>query len=160
MWTPLIQGDTTGVSETVPDAADEWVCERIIGQYLITGNTEPATNAFLHHRVYPGMSDTTSVALRDLTTADDAESDFLWHQVDPWASVNDALVWGTWGSTTNGYPDQRQFMGRMGHVDIRVNRRIRQGEALVWHTQIASAVAPGDSEFQLFLWLRMLVRTG
>lgn len=162
IFTPLVQSeDRAGATlSTVPDAADEWVVERVIGQYHFYGTQPAAMNAYFHSRIYPTLSDETSVALRDLTTQDDAESDFLWHQIDPWSAVYDGDDWGNWQAASSGNPTGERFMGRFGHVDVRVNRRIRQGESLIWHTQIKGPIVPGDDEFWLRLWVRMLVRTG
>lgn len=156
----LCQGDVGGVASTVPDASDEWVVERIVGQYHFTATQPVPQTYFMHHRVYPTISDATSVALRDLSTADEAESDFCWHQVDPWPTQFEGDVWGDWQGET-GYPvGNGEFMGRSGHVDIKVSRRIRQGEALIWHTQFVGAVAPADNEFNGIFWLRALLRQG
>lgn len=154
----IVQGDVGGVASTVPDASDEWVVERVVGQYAFTGAEVAPANYFMHHRIYPTISDATSVALRDLSSADEAESDFMWHQVDPWSTVYDGDTWGNWQQQSSGNPTGDRFMGRYGHVDVRVSRRIRQGEALIWHTQFVAAAPPQDNAFNGMFWLRALLR--
>ncbi len=140
---------------------DEFVVKRIIGQYRVSGTeTAGAKNRFMAHRVYPVTSDASSVALRDLYSRDDADSDFLWHQVDPWAAQYDADAWGQWqNAEQSGVPAGRQYMGRFGHFDIGVNRRISEGESLIWHTQFSKqgGGTPADDVYFLQLWIRLLV---
>lgn len=157
IFTVLVGTDVGGTASVVPGAADEYVCERIIGQYMLVSSQLTPEDFFVHHRVYPTISDAASVALRDLTSDDDAESDFLWHSIEAWRASYNNDSFGNWGPEP---ADDRYFMGRSGHIDIRVNRRIRQGEALVWHTQLVGAAAPMDDSFFLKLWLRMLVKEG
>ncbi len=157
--TVLIGTDSAGASD-VPDAADEYVVERVIGQWMLHGNQATPANMFLHNRIYPTISDQGAIVLRDLVTPDDAESDFLWHQVSPWASAYDTDSWGNWQVPGAGSPSAIGFMGRFGHIDVRVNRRIKQGFSLIWHTQLKGVVDPLDNEFNLYLWLRMLLREG
>ncbi len=153
----LVQLDDAGAL-TIPDAAGAYICERIVGQYMLTGSEVAPQQAFMHHRVYVTTSDSTSVALRDLTADDEVESSFLWHQVDPWAAVYDSDIWGNWQTHTSGNPAGERYMGRFGHVDIRVKRKIERGEALVWHTQIKAAAVPADDTYTLKLWLRCLLK--
>ncbi len=155
----LISTDSA-VNLDVPDAATEYVVERVVGQWMIHGNQATPGHFFVHQRVYPTVSDTDTVVVRDLTSPDDAESDFLWHAVSGWSTQFDTDTWGTWENGGDTSPVNVGFMGRMGHIDIRVNRRIKQGFSLIWHTQFAGAVEPLDGEFNLYLWLRMLLREG
>ncbi len=155
--TTLIGTDTAGNLD-VPDAADEYVVERVIGQWHLHGNQGTPVNYYVHNRIYPTVSDTSTIILRDLASADDAESDFLWHQVTGWSTTFDTDTWGNWQEPASGVVQPVGFMGRMGHVDVRVNRRISQGFSLIWHTQLQGGVAPIDDEFNLYLWLRMLLR--
>ncbi len=155
--TTLISTDSAANLD-VPDNADEYVCERVVGQWMLHGNQASPSHAYVHNRIYPTTSDATTIVLRSLETADDAESDFLWHQVNAWTTTYDTDVWGNWQESGAGNPSGIGFMGRFGHVDVRVNRRIRQGFSLIWHSQIQSAVAPLNGEFNLYLWLRMLLR--
>lgn len=159
IFIPLVVGNTTTVGAT-PDAADEWVVERVIGQFLIRGDEDPVANRYLHHRIYPTAADDLTVTLRDLTKIEEAESDFLWHQVDPWASAFDGDTWGNWQLAGNGSPQINAYMGRFGHFDVRVNRRIRQGFALIWHTQLVGSIDPADNEFGIHMWCRVLLREG
>lgn len=157
--TVLISTDSVANLE-VPDAADEYVVERVVGQYMLHGNQASPTNYFTHTRIYPTVSDAGAIILRDLVTPDDAESDFLWHQVAGWSSQWDTDTWGNWQNGGDTVPQPSGFMGRMGHVDVRVNRRIKQGFSLIWHTQLKGAADPINGEFNLYLWLRMLLREG
>ncbi len=143
----------------VPDSADEYVVERVIGQWMLHGDQASPAPYFVHNRIYPTVSDATTIILRDLTSPDDAESDFLYHSVHPWSSTYDGDIWGNWQQGQQPSPPALPgFMGRHGHVDVRVNRRIRQGFSLIWHTQLKGGVDPVNDEFILYLWLRMLLR--
>lgn len=153
--------DTETVQSARPDI-DNFIVERIVGQYVVSKNEMTPTNHYAHSRVYVGPTNATSIALRDLASADEAESSFLWHQVDPLPAALDGEVYGTWtdsSSTVTLQPGATPFMGRFGHVDIRVGRRLEGGEALIWHTQIANPPAADDT-IALKLWLRLLVREG
>ncbi len=137
---------------------DNFVIERIVGQYMLTGDEVVPTNHFLHSRVYVSDSDSTAIALRSLNTADDAETSFLWHQVDPWHSSWNGDAIGAWQSDgVAGSPFATPWKGRLGHVDIKVGRRIEAGSSLIWHTQIQASPGANDV-FYLKLWLRMLCR--
>ncbi len=136
---------------------DNFVIERIVGQYQVTGDESVPVDKYVHSRVYVAESDAASLSLRNLTTADDAETSFLWHQVGPWDTVNDGVRWGDWLGVAAGTPPATPWAGRLGHVDIRVGRRIEGGETLIWHTQFDPTPAIVDTMF-LKLWLRMLCR--
>ncbi len=137
---------------------DNFVVERIVGQYQVSGDETAAANHFLHHRVYVADADAAAIALRNLTQADDAETSFLWHQVDPWSNSVDGDIFGTWVTDHGvGQPSATPWMGRYGNVDIKVGRKISGGRDLIWHTQIIAAPAANNTIY-LKLWLRMLVR--
>ncbi len=137
---------------------DNFVVERIVGQYQMTGDETAAANRYMHHRVYVADADAAAIALRNLVQADDAETSFLWHQVDPWNSAQDATLFGSWNDSGAGArPTSTQWMGRFGNVDIKVGRKISGGRDLIWHTQLVNAPAANNTVY-LKLWLRMLVR--
>jgi len=137
---------------------DNFVVERIVGQYMFTADESVAVRHHLHSRVYVADADASSIALRVLTQADDAETSFLWHQVDPWDTAQDGTQFGSWNDSGAGArPRVTPWMGRNGHVDIKVGRQIGGGRDLIWHTTIVNAPA-ADNTFYLKLWLRMLVR--
>lgn len=153
----LVNTESVGAAGDTP-VLDQFVVERIVGQYHVTSNESVGVDRYAHHRVYVADTDEMSVALRDLTTADDAETSFLWHQVDPHPKELMGDVWGAWQHPVSGVrPAATPWMGRHGHVDIKVGRRIDQGTSLIWHTQLEAAPA-ADNEHFLKLWLRMLVR--
>ncbi len=141
----------------VPDDAGDWVVKRIIGQYLISMTQALAENYLLHSRIYPVTADDATVALRDLDDDDDAESDFLWHKVEPWALAYNGDLWGNWQLGGNQLPASPFTGGRLGHIDVNVNRKITSGNDLIWHSYFAGGNAPVDDEADLFLWLRMLL---
>jgi len=151
--------DTETVQSDRPDI-DRFVVERIVGQYQVIGAETEAAPYMVHHRVYVADADSSSIALRNLGTADEAETSFLWHQVETWNVHWNNGVFGNWAGGNTLTPTTRQFMGRMGHVDIRVGRAIEGGQILCWHTQFRGAVAPEDDEFDICFWLRILVRHG
>lgn len=142
---------------------DNFVVERIVGQYLLTAiATAEGGDRFVHHRVYQADGDQTSVALRELNTQDDADTSFLWHKVDGWSQSRNGVAWGGWAHPGGLNEAQVPFEhGRSGHFDIKVGRRIEEGQSLLWHTQLdAAATPPNDNEFGLFLWVRLLMREG
>ncbi len=153
----LISTDSA-VNLDVPDSASEYVVERVIGQWYLHGNQASPGNYWVHNRIYPTVSDADSIVIRDLTSADDAESDFLWHQISGWSAAFDTDIAGNWQNGGDTHFKNADFMGRMGHIDVRVNRKIKQGFSLIWHTQLKGAADPLDGEFNLHLWLRMLLR--
>lgn len=136
---------------------DNFVVERIIGQYLLTNADTTPSDTFVHHRVYVTMGNTSSFFLRDLSTADDADSSFLWHKVELFPAVagGATAIAGNWRDSTASNvhrPDE----GRNGTFDIRVNRRIREGESLLWHTQLEPT--PTDGDFRMKMWVRCLLK--
>ncbi len=140
---------------------DNFVVERIIGQYKVNAVT-PAEGGdrVIHHRVYVADSDSTSIALRNLYTADDADSSFLWHKVDVFAPAMIDSAWGNWGKQGTSEPPVPFQNGRLGGFDIKVGRRVEEGQTLVWHTQVHQSVAIplDDDTFFVQLWIRLLMR--
>lgn len=158
--TTLIDSESVVGSGDAHPEIDAFVVERIIGQYQMVTNDSLTVDRFVHHRVYVSQSDDTSLALRSLIDADDAETSFLWHQVDAFPAVLDGDPWGSW-STPTGVSSQvnpgQTFMGRFGHVDIRVGRRLEGGESLIWHTEVTPGFA-AQGVAGMKWWLRILVR--
>ncbi len=150
--------DTESVQSARPDV-DNFVVERIVGQYMLNKDAPSGLDEFWHSRVYVAPTNATAIALRDLRTADEAESSFLWHQLDPMPAVYDGDVWGNWQEAVGPTPAATPTMGRHGHIDIRVGRRLEGGEALIWHTQVHLPPAQNNTHF-VKLWLRLLVREG
>jgi hypothetical protein len=136
---------------------DNFVVERIIGQYMMSGDESVAASHFVHHRVYVADADSTGISLRNLAVGDDAETSFLWHRVEPWAIEYNGDLWGNWEKGGAATPPATAWQGRHGNVDIRVGRRISGGSDLIWHTQLVPAPAANLTMY-LKLWLRMLVR--
>lgn len=133
-----------------------WI-ERVVGQYNFSGGEVVAVPHFVHHRVYEADSDGASVGLRNLTTQDDAETSFMWHQVDPFPVGYNNLPLGGWGGQTNlaSIATVPFASGRLGHVDIRVGRMLEPGRSLVWHTQISPV--PVGAGYGLRAWIRVLL---
>jgi len=85
----------------------------------------------------------------------------LYIQVTPWGFEWNNDDWGNWsapglvtdrpGAFRNGGPTFR---------DIKVGRRIAEGEALIYHIQIQGAIVPDDTTFHMNSWLRVLIREG
>ncbi len=156
---PLVDTNPPGVANPIPEL-ENWLVKRVIGQFMLQGTQAVSEHGFLHHRIYPVSSDNLGITIRDLGNADDAESDFLWHMVEPWSTVYNADVWGNWQAQNSGNPTATWQAGRYGHFDVGVNRRITEGNTLIWHTQINTTNAPVDDEFDLFMWCRVLVQEG
>lgn len=151
---------------------------RIIGQYRVSFGGVEFPDAicryvFLHHRMYVVSGDGTNVFNRDLTLANDADSDMMWNQVEMFGRSqivsSDQAIYGTWGingaSSVDSAQTVRPFMnGRMGHFDVKVDRRVEEGESLCWKTQLeagspGAASGPDAGFMYLDLWLRCLVKT-
>ncbi len=155
---PLINSDFADPGDP---RQDNFVVERIIGQYLLNaGATAEAGSRIIHNRVYVADSDASSIALRSLNTADDADSSFLYHQVTHFDSGAIGKQYGSWQN--GGVNEVRGPVGavnRYGHFDIKVGRRVNEGETLIWHTQI-STVNLEDDTWAIQMWVRVLMREG
>lgn len=139
---------------------DNFVVERIIGQYKLNNQTgaDPA-DRIVHHRVYVADGDQSSVSLRSLYSADDADSSFLWHKVDVMTGAQHARAWGNWGNGASTDPPAPFSNGRLGAFDIKVGRNIPEGRSLLWHTAVKNGGIPEpDGEWFLALWVRVLLR--
>lgn len=150
---------------------------RIVGQYQIrfdqvTGGTTDDL-IYIHNRIYTVSGDGTNYFTRDLTAIVDADADMLWNQIDSkyyleanLAAGDSAGTWGTTGpNSTLSQTTIRPFQnGRMGHVDVKVDRRIEEGEGLLWKTQVEMLDAAGNAtaftagNMFVYLWLRLLVK--
>jgi len=159
---------------------------RIIGQYCVRlSNVRSVANPiFIHNRIYPVSSDGASYFTRFLSDGEDADSDFLWHQVDqkPKAFYNDTAMasasqfgfdgWTqSWTDTAGGTEVSMETIaapkdGRYGSFDIRVDRTIHEGEVLLWKTELDDSSAGnmlGDLANDGFsiivgLWIRLLLK--
>ncbi len=134
---------------------DNFIVERIIGQYLIVSDAVAPADRFLHHRIYVTMADLTTVNLRTLNTADDADTSFMYHKVELFTVQMAGTPRGTWSSDTAGF-SARESNARLGMFDIRVGRRVREGESLIWHTMIVPT--PTSDEWHLQMWVRVLLK--
>jgi len=156
---------------------------RVVGQYRLRTNGGAGWNGTptdqfpctFHHRVYPVSGDGTNFFLRRLYNDEDADSDWMWHQVDEFdwegAAQNDSTIQpgrqGWLSKAENGSTSMvRPFQtGRFGHFDIKVDRRIDEGEGLVWRTEIDNQTAPqllphaGATEIRWYLdlWIRLFL---
>ncbi len=141
---------------------DNFVTERVVGQYMIRAEPEAEVgDRFVHNRVYVADGDQNAVSLRDLYTQDDADSSFLWHQVMGFDGTIIGLPWGMWSRGGDADLQVAFEGGRLGNFDIRVGRRIEEGQSLIWHTQLDDGVvALANDSWRLFLWVRVLMREG
>jgi len=136
-------------------AQDNFIVERVIGQYLIVSNDPTPTDKFLHHRMYVTMGDATTVNLRLLSSADDADTSWMYHKVEMMTVAMQNSNIGTWrGSGGSGVLEDSG--ARKGMFDVRVGRRVNEGESLIWHTEIR--VAPANDEFHMQMWCRVLLK--
>ncbi len=135
---------------------DNFVVERIIGQYQVTTNdVAGAVDRYIHSRVYVCQADDTTLSLRDLTTVADADSSFLWANVQMFRVAANSTSEGSW-LHSGGAGLNQPATERNGTFDIRVGRRVEEGTALVFHTQCFPLVL--DNELILKLWVRVLLR--
>lgn len=157
---------------------------RIVGQWqirftqiVLEGGQSQADAYYLTNRVYPVSSDGGTVYSRDLQNITDADTDWMWNQIDAWGTDELAGAGGrslgNWGipgpgSTSGSHRVQPFMSGRNGHFDIKVDRRIDEGEELVWKAQLNVYRLNGASiwqeqnftsgDFTIGLWMRMLVK--
>ncbi len=137
---------------------DNFVCERVVGQYLmVAASGADGGPRIIHHRVYVVDGDQNVHAVRDLYSQDDANTSFLWHKVEGWDSTWIGQPWGTWATGATNTPAPTFERGRKGHFDIRVGRRVTEGQSLIWHTKIDTGGLVTD-DFHLHLWCRVLMR--
>ncbi len=155
---PLINTDFAAPGDP---RQDNFVVERIIGQYLLTAAASAAAGSrIIHSRVYVADSDASSIALRSLNTADDADSSFLYHHVGHFDNGAIDKQFGTWqNGGVNEVTGDIGAAGRQGHFDIKVGRKVTEGETLLWHTQISSLALVNDTWF-IQMWVRVLMREG
>ncbi len=141
---------------------DNFVVERVIGQYLLAaGTSAEGGDRIIHHRVYVAEGDQDAVNLRDLYTQDDADTSFLWHKVDAYSTNQIDTAWGTWANGDANSPAPAFMDGRLGSFDIKVGRRVEEGTSLIWHTQLKHEGANlTDNTWVLSLWCRVLMREG
>lgn len=160
----LLETETAGDS-IAPDSY--WV-ERIVGQYQVTGFKAVGSinDAYLHHRVYKCMSGDNYLFLRDLATEDDADTSWMMHKVEIFDDSLQGSNVGSWsgpgGANANGLVHQTLTppISRAGGFDIKVGRKVNEGESLVWQTQIQDITggAPADDTYFLKMWVRVLLR--
>ncbi len=134
---------------------DNFVVVRVIGQYQYNMTAAVALDTYIHSRVYVTTADSTTVALRDLDARDDADSSFLWHNIELYRTQQNNSPAGSWLNSSSASVNQPS-QTRNGSFDITVNRRVEEGTAMVFHGQ----TSPGfpDNEFALKLWVRLLMR--
>ncbi len=143
--------------------ADNFVVERVIGQYMLHSSASAAdVDRIVHHRVYVAPSDETTVSLREISLLDDADTSFLWHHVEGfnagWAGEN----WGTWRTPNDGQYSATgsSWKGRHGNFDIGVGRYVGEGTSLLWHTSLQSSSFGQlvDDTWALMMWVRVLMK--
>lgn len=147
-------------------APDSYFVERIVGQYQLTGGAnageDPAIDAFVHHRVYATQANVSDLALRDLGSADEADSRWLMHKVE-FFNVNASTdkKEGNWSNAPAGSGPSDTFAGsvsRKGGFDIRAGIAVREGFSLIWHTQLEASATPFDNTMYLKMWVRLLLK--
>ncbi len=142
--------------------ADNFVVERVIGQYLLHSSASAEnSNRMVHHRVYVAPSDENTVSVREISLQDDADTSFLWHHVEGWPGGWQGEPWGNWarGIDTNPLGAQT-WKGRQGTFDIGVGRYVGEGTSLLWHTNLQSGFFGElvDDTWALMMWVRVLMK--
>lgn len=150
--------EPTGQEPVVPEQ-DDFVVERVIGQWMVNGAQAVAANFFIHERVYVVESEPGALALRDLANRREADTSFLYHQVTSWDAGWNADAWGNWNSS-GLVSDRPSVFATVGSNfrDIRVGRKVLEGHALVYHLQIEGVAIPTDGDFNAKFWMRTLLR--
>jgi len=153
--------EPTGQEPTVPEN-DAFVIERIIGQWNMTAfPTSPGDEFFIHERVYVVDSEPGAIGIRSLDRVREADTSFLFHQITGWHNNMDNDRWGNWGTGTSSIVGLDAYrMGGPNFRDIKVGRRLNEGQALIYHWQLEGTVIPPDGIFHLKPWFRTLVREG
>lgn len=149
---------------------------RVVGQFNVRGDVDFTTVGdggdlfVIAARVYVVSADENDLALnRDLHSVTDADTDWMWDsrwmvRKDEWAVSGRKAVglWGTNHSTTSMNPTFQN--GRPGHFDIRVDRVVEEGQAMIFKVAIKCFERNGDEvditqgNSWLDLWCRMLVK--
>ncbi len=139
-------------------AQDNFIVERVVGQYLVTSSEVSPPDRFLHSRVYVTMGDVGSLFTRDLTTADDADTSFMFTKVEPFPAAIANENWGTWtGDSRSVVRNAGGVNDRLGFFDIRVGRRVDEGTSLIWHSEFTGAT-PGSGQLHMQMWVRVLLK--
>lgn len=151
-------------NDVVPEH-DEFVIERVIGQWHMRMDLAVGANFYVHERCYVVPSTAGTIALRNLTDAAEADTSFLYHNVTGFTANQNADAWGNWLGARPDLPDNalgsaNQDPRGLYARDVRVGRRLEEGEALVWHWQLRGTVVPADDLVQVKCWFRTLVRQG
>jgi len=157
----LIDTVEPAAAEPVVPENDNFVVERIIGQWQLRSTAAIARDAFIHERIYLAQVAPASISVRDLASQEQADTSLLWTQVTPWSAEWNNDSWGNWQGAS--VVSDRPGIFRAGGPnfrDVRVGRRISEGEALIYHLQIEASTPPADNEFHLEMWMRCLVREG
>lgn len=157
---PLVQtAEPAGADPEVPDD-DYFVVERIVGQWYLRSEQAIGRNYHVHERVYVVESGANFYALRDLVSREQADTSFLYHNVTAWMGGGwTADTWGNWQNGSTDVIPAVQNAGQHGPLfrDIRVGRRIAEGESLIYHWQFAGTIDPEDDDFFCKSWIRVLL---
>lgn len=159
LFVELLETDTAS-SNLAPD--NYWV-ERIVGQVLFQRNTAESDsgNWYLQHRVYVTPASNTGIVLRDLSLADDADTSWMFNKTELMLEGVGGTTQGDWSPTvSNPSPTFNAAMSRNGGIDIRVGRKVSEGESLIWHSQIIAEVSGNlvNSQLVMKAWIRVLLR--
>lgn len=153
--------ENLGNEPLVPEY-DEFVVERVIGQWHLTGTEAVGADRYVFERVYVVEATAATVATRNLTDWLEADTSFMYTNVTQWTSPMNGKTWGNWAqsrldlaSVSTGV----QNTGMHGQMfrDIKVGRALREGEALIYHWQLSGG-APVDDAFNVKCWFRTLIR--
>lgn len=160
----LVESMEPLADEPVVPSNDEFVVERVIGQWKMNGlETAGATTRMFMERCYVTTGNAESVALRNLWTDDEADTSFLFTKTNVWVASHDGDALGNWtGQGLNNHVnDLHASPVGLFYRDIRVGRRIKEGEMLVYHWQFNDSVTiPSSGSYWVQPWIRTLVRQG
>lgn len=151
--------ETESASATI--APDNYWVERVVGQYMVTSLANPLLfNPLLHHRMYVTEADSTSTNLRDLASQDDADTSFMMHKVEAFDAAWSGGQFGNWNASNYSKDTYTMPISRSGGFDVKVGRKVSEGESLIWHTQIEGNPSgpPNNDQFFLKMWTRVLLK--
>ncbi len=83
----LVDSEEPAASEPVVPSDDEFVVERVIGQWNLEGTQATSRNYYVHERCYVVQATQAQVAVRDIAAADEADTSFMYHQVTAWSAL-------------------------------------------------------------------------
>jgi len=159
---PLVVTEEAVANEPDVPNLDEFVIERVIGQFMLRSFLTGGANTLVHERLYVTPTfDGSTIALRDLESSTEADTSFMYHNVWLYHASHFQDAVSHWGDRSNtGTLPQNVAMHGPCFRDIKVGRRVKEGECLCLHWQFAASGGGvyEDDIWQCYPWFRVLLR--